>query len=686
MKILKDFTKLKKYIKNPIPLANQLLNDSPYPITVIDKEFKVKYVNKNVLKLYRMDIDDLLYKNYLGKFSIDKAHYIEMSVFFENIKKNGIPNRIPSAFSRTELFVFPISSSITNDLEYYFIINIVSTSDLSETQKKMKILNDDYANFTHHLSTLIEAKDKYTALHSANVEKYSVMLGKEIGMDDYDLEMLRVAASIHDIGKIKIPNTILNKPGKLSDEEYKIIKNHAKYTSEILGTLEFFNSISSSAGHHHERYDGLGYHDNIKGEEIPLMSRIMAIADTYDAMTTDRPYRKALPVNTALNELIKHKWTQFDPYLVDKFVNLDFSGTNSNIKRLENELLNVHQIPSEVTDMMNAEITEFLQTSDVFQLIEYIFGSDIYGLIALRDNASETSERYEIIYQNHFIDKLERIGALSSGWEPCFKQRPMDKCVHCFIDACQLRGEVVNRNVRLVANDGTNIYLDVSAIPYHDMSTDTRYTIEIIRDATAETEMDRHTVTDFFNFLENLYSQFSENNAEMAQISVRLKPLATWIAKKIGLDEYEIELLHKALLICDLGIIALADSNEFRYKSLTELRLSKIHIDTICELIEGFNSFRDVKNIVLYHHNFYNETKELGKLNGADVPIHSYIIATADHILTKLVEGNSLDKILSKLEDRSGLELSPRVAKYILNDDSKIELEEYIKELDKLYG
>ncbi len=686
MNKVKDFKELSKYIKNPIPLVKQLMKDSPYPVMVVDKKYKIRYLNENVLRLYRVDYSRVLYKNFLGEFSSSKEHYLEMNEFFETMKQTRETNSLPSIETKTSMLVVPLYSQLTAETEFFFITHIVVLKDYNNVEQNMNRLNNDYGNFAHHLSSLLEAKDKYTALHSSNVEKYSLMLGKAIGMTEFDLEILRIAASIHDVGKIKIPNTILNKPGKLTDEEFHIIKNHAKYTSEILGTLEFFDSVSKSASYHHERYDGKGYLEGLKGEEIPLMSRIMAIADAFDAMTTDRSYRRAMTVQTALDELSKCKWTQFDPYLVDKFANLEFDLLENTKENFEYEYLNIHTVPEHILNKMNEEIIEFLVSVDVYEVLQYVFSSDIYGVVVLAESMTKEHGKYEVIYQNHFIDKLVETGAIPVVWEPCLREKPKHKCSHCFIDTCMIRKENISKSTRLTKANGENMYLDVKAFPYREMSTDSVYVIEILRDATAETEIEKHSVVDFFHFIDNLYIQFADSNEGLARIHKKLKPLSTWLATKLEFDEYEIELLHKALSICDLGIISLADSNEFKYKSLTELRGSKNHIEIINDLIKEFKSFRDVKDIVLHHHNFYNEKPVMGNLVGNEVPIHSYIIATSDYILTKLVEGMELDVILNKLESRSGLELSPQIADVLLTDTSRKELAAYIESLDDTIG
>lgn len=165
----------------------------------------------------------------------------------------------------------------------------------------------------------IELKDKYTRGHSERVMEYSLMLGKQLNLSNKELKTLRYGSILHDIGKLAIPDDVLLKTGKLSDEEYDIIKSHSQKGAEFIKDLEFLGEISSIVRNHHERVDGKGYPDGLKGNEIELLTKIVTIADAYDAITSKRSYRGALNKKEAVEELLKHKGTQFDSYLVEKF-------------------------------------------------------------------------------------------------------------------------------------------------------------------------------------------------------------------------------------------------------------------------------------------------------------------------------------------------------------------------------
>ena len=176
------------------------------------------------------------------------------------------------------------------------------------------------------IARTVDAKDVNTSQHSARVAEYSVLIAEELGYDEKSKEQLRKAALLHDIGKIGIPDRILNKPERLTDEEYAIMKSHVVKGAEILKSFTLIEHVEEGALYHHERYDGKGYVHGLKGEEIPLNARIIGIADTFDAMTANRVYRKQLDMDYVLNELEKGRGTQFDPELVDIMLRLIADG------------------------------------------------------------------------------------------------------------------------------------------------------------------------------------------------------------------------------------------------------------------------------------------------------------------------------------------------------------------------
>lgn len=187
------------------------------------------------------------------------------------------------------------------------------------------------------LASTLDAKDKYTNGHSLRVAIYSTKLAEAIGWEEQKIEELRYEALLHDIGKIGVPDVVLNKPSRLTDTEFGLIKSHTLVGADILKNMIAVPNASEVAKFHHERYDGHGYPTSLAGEDIPLNARIVCIADSYDAMSSDRIYRKALPNEVIREELVKGRGSQFDPELLDVFLKL-FDDEQLKIKTEEYSL------------------------------------------------------------------------------------------------------------------------------------------------------------------------------------------------------------------------------------------------------------------------------------------------------------------------------------------------------------
>ena len=188
------------------------------------------------------------------------------------------------------------------------------TSEIIEQHEKIERM---IMQVVKTLSGAIDAKDSYTNGHSLRVAEYSREIARRAGLSDEQINNIYMMALLHDIGKIGIPDTIINKPGKLSADEYAIIKAHPTIGAKILENITEFPDIATGAHYHHERYDGKGYPDGLKGEEIPECARIIAVADCYDALTSKRSYRDVLPQKTVREKIEKDKSLQFDPRFAD---------------------------------------------------------------------------------------------------------------------------------------------------------------------------------------------------------------------------------------------------------------------------------------------------------------------------------------------------------------------------------
>jgi putative nucleotidyltransferase with HDIG domain len=208
--------------------------------------------------------------------------------------------------------------------------------ELSDTYEK---LEKAYMESIQTVRYTVEAKDTYTRGHSDRVSEYSVLIGEKLGLNEEDLRRLRIGGLFHDVGKIGVPDNILQKNGKLSDDEYSEIKNHPTIGAHILSSASIFQDIIPIVKHHHERFDGRGYPGQLKGEEIPYLARIAAVADSFDAMTSRRVYRDSLPINVVIEEIEKNKGTQFDPSVADAFLDI-LRNNYDKIKEIQEKFIN----------------------------------------------------------------------------------------------------------------------------------------------------------------------------------------------------------------------------------------------------------------------------------------------------------------------------------------------------------
>lgn len=181
-------------------------------------------------------------------------------------------------------------------------------------------LKDAFHGTAQALAETIEKRDPYTGGHTHRVMNYSLAIGRMMGLSEKEMEHLKLAAILHDIGKIGIRDSILLKNDRLDKDEAMTMNRHTEYGSEILGHVKQLKEVMPGVRGHHEKYDGTGYPDRLKGPDIPFIARIIAVADTFDAMTTDRPYRKALSIQTAIEELRRFSGIQFDGEVAENFI------------------------------------------------------------------------------------------------------------------------------------------------------------------------------------------------------------------------------------------------------------------------------------------------------------------------------------------------------------------------------
>ena len=257
------------------------------------------------------------------------------------ITKPFVPQVVRSRISRTlEL------NELRNDLE-------------TRLAQKTKLVEKVTLNSIMAIANTIDVKDAYTSGHSFRVARCSEAIARKLGWSEEEVQNIHYIALLHDIGKIGIPDAILNKPSKLSEEEFSIIKKHPVIGNEILKDIHMIDHVAEGALYHHERYDGTGYPFGLKGEDIPICARIVGIADSYDAMTSNRVYRPRLKDEEVIAEFEHNSGSQFDPKLAEMFVEMlksGFSVPYGNAETLDDE-----EMADEIVDGSNKLLNKFLE-------------------------------------------------------------------------------------------------------------------------------------------------------------------------------------------------------------------------------------------------------------------------------------------------------------------------------------
>jgi HD-GYP domain-containing protein (c-di-GMP phosphodiesterase class II) len=214
-----------------------------------------------------------------------------------------------------------LDGSDFNNKDLEILVAVATTAAIAiENSKLHQLVIDGYKGTMKALAAAIDAKDPYTRGHSQRVVDYALLCGLSLSLPQKELEVLEYASILHDIGKIAIADSILSKPGYLTAEEYCAFLEHPVIGANMIDSIPFLKAVRGIVLHHHERYDGSGYPDGLKGNDIPMGALILAVADTFDSITTDRPYRAALSADHAIHELRRCSGSQFSPIAVDAFI------------------------------------------------------------------------------------------------------------------------------------------------------------------------------------------------------------------------------------------------------------------------------------------------------------------------------------------------------------------------------
>lgn len=310
----------------------------PYGVMLVDNDFNIIRANEYIARITGFPL-----KEFIGKKCYEVIHRTDkpvegcpMSMVKESKKQKGVEYyepRLGIHFMINSVPIFDDKDSVTA-----YVNSLVDITEIKEKEKKLTDSREAFLNMLKdtdhayrelkdiHLNLIIsfinalDAKSQWTRGHSERVKEKAVLIAREMDLSEKEIEDLAIGALLHDIGKIGTYDILLDKPEKLTEEEFELVRRHPAMGEKILMPIKGFKDILPIIRHHHERYDGKGYPDRLKGEEIPLLARILCIADSFDPMVTDRPYRKAPGIEWAIEEIKRCSGTHFDPKVAEAFL------------------------------------------------------------------------------------------------------------------------------------------------------------------------------------------------------------------------------------------------------------------------------------------------------------------------------------------------------------------------------
>jgi len=483
-------------------LIKTLINNSPIAYIIIDKEYRIRYVNESFAKLRNMNVAEAV-----GDKCYNIANYgvrcAECSV--EEVVRTGEKTFIsrkdfmPDGTARyIDDYAIPIKRNDRGDVEMVLEIMIDRTDEMLARKKR----DYDYDEILGILAKLLEAKDEYTAAHSGNVRKLSISLAHAMGLPPDDIYNISVAASLHDIGKVDVPYSVINKAGALTDEEYDLIKKHTDATYRMLDGLSIFAEIRNIARHHHERIDGQGYPDGLTDKQIPLGAKIVSVADTYDAITSTRPYRQAGTHEQAIAEIKRVAGTQLDQNVVNAFVNMNFGwlitnlsdmGGAKRVRRVERRLA------MQTRDVLpTVDPSAVLDEIDLGKLLDVVMRNTPCGYILMDAN------RIVQYASDYFLDYVGLRKEDVTG-KVCFDPGGLGSkpCTGCPILRSLRTGKTEHMRQEQYTNKGRKV-CDVYGVALKNADGNTDNVIKIVVDRTKEAELDREHQENFRKLIDSL--------------------------------------------------------------------------------------------------------------------------------------------------------------------------------------
>ncbi|MFH1395562.1 MAG: HD domain-containing phosphohydrolase [Candidatus Omnitrophota bacterium] len=312
----------------------KLLQNVDASVMVTDREGKVIFANEKYLDFFSFGKDDILGKSWIENV-IPKGQRALVKKVFDDIKSKKMLGRFDTPVSNSKKtkkylcwIAIPLEEQRT--MLYTFIgkeTTKPSGQKMVKVYKNTKVtLNTVYAEVVEALFSAAEVSEPGTAKHATRVMIFAVSLAKKLNLPQEGIEKLKVASLLHDLGKLAVDEKILFKKGKLNGEEFEQIKNHPRWGSEMIHLVYFLRDIIPIMANHHENYDGTGYPEGLEGDDIPLEARVLGVADIYEALTADRPYRRGFSHEDAVEIMKSEKGRKLDPAITDVFLEMLKNG------------------------------------------------------------------------------------------------------------------------------------------------------------------------------------------------------------------------------------------------------------------------------------------------------------------------------------------------------------------------
>ncbi len=647
----------------PQALYKIVFSYSPAIYSIVDKHFRIQYVNDNYLKIRGLTNEDVL-----GAHCYDLTNngvHCEHCVVARSIA-SGKPahimrkDRLPDGSLRyVDDYAVPLDGNEFSDHKDYYLEIVLDRTNETQAQANHRF---DFLQLIHNLNAMLEEKDLYTARHSEGVRQMAVSIAREMQLSLSEIEQIDVASTLHDIGKVMIDKNIINKPGQLNYDEFQEIRKHPVASYDIIKNLSQFAEIKEFVRGHHERHDGAGYPDRLKGEDIPLGARIIAVADTYDAMTSTRSYRKALSHETAVAEIARCSGTQFDPQVVEAFLRIGEQAEASALATTHKRQTANPEILERIVRPASGKLSKNRQHN--------VHLPEELAIEAILENSpiayTLIDNQYNLLYASrHYLETFHCDADQVKG-SPCYQALGCDTvCPGCPVPEAIRSGESQISEIEQTI-DGHERYFDCHAIPYGNGQS-VEHVVVILNDRTEERrtqrrqERDYHTLTDVFHRL------LARNDAFSYQKSQHMRQLCAALCNHMeninndGRDEIDL-----SAMLCDIGLISIAgesDTNKIRS-----------HPDIACRMLDNLDKFSQVRDMVKHHHERFDGTGYPDGLKGEEIPLGSRMLQLAHAYCEKIIYGRQ--ETLAYIKRHSGSIFDPVLVGLLLDFESTLQLDD----------